>query len=143
MTKFLWVIVKIAIILILEVSSFRFIPRRVGFQQLSNIQRKLCDSGGNEVSEQFGEWGREEIQIQLKETKSKIDNMRADGDTIPEYMLRMLNEFSPDECIPTVEALLPIVAIIGRPNTGKSTIVNKLSNSHKVYFIYLALRFNM
>ena len=33
---------------------------------------------------------------------------------------------------PTPVDKLPIIAVIGRPNTGKSTIVNKLTISFKV-----------
>jgi ribosome biogenesis GTPase A len=84
------------------------------------------------LSHQFGEWEKEEIELQKEETQAKINEMKAEGEPIPEYMLRLLNQFSPEDNVPTVEAKLPIVAVIGRPNTGKSTIVNKLANCHKV-----------
>lgn len=59
------------------------------------------------------------------------------GQGLPAYMKRILKDFSDapvdeffDE-IPVAAGQLPILAIIGRPNTGKSTIVNKLTDSYK------------
>lgn len=50
-------------------------------------------------------------------------------------MKRILKEFDETGETDDEEAVavgkLPIVAIIGRPNTGKSTIVNKLTDSYK------------
>lgn len=81
-------------------------------------------------------WEKEEIELQKYETIDKINKLRDEEDEVPEYMLKMLNQFndilSPDEQVGIPQGKLPIIAVIGRPNTGKSTIVNKLTNSFKV-----------
>lgn len=84
----------------------------------------------------FKLWEEEEIELQKSEVLDRINEMQ-DADpagAIPEYMLKMLDGFdefkTKDDAV--AEAKLPILAIIGRPNTGKSTIVNKLTNSFKV-----------
>jgi hypothetical protein len=96
---------------------------------------KLRMETNDDVNPQYAEWEMEEIELQKQETQAKINEIRADGDPIPEYMLKLLNQFSPEDNVPMVEAKLPIVAVIGRPNTGKSTIVNKLANCHKVCYV--------
>jgi hypothetical protein len=84
----------------------------------------------------FKQWEEEEIEMQKAEILDRINEIQ-DADpagAIPEYMLKMLDGFdefkTKDDAV--AEAKLPILAIIGRPNTGKSTIVNKLTNSFKV-----------
>jgi len=84
----------------------------------------------------FKLWEEEEIELQKAEVLDRINEMQDADPTgaIPEYMLKMLDGFdefkTKDDAV--AEAKLPILAIIGRPNTGKSTIVNKLTNSYKV-----------
>jgi len=83
----------------------------------------------------FKLWEEEEIELQKAEVLDRINEMQGADPTgaIPEYMLKMLDGFdefkTKDDAV--AEAKLPILAIIGRPNTGKSTIVNKLTNSYK------------
>lgn len=89
---------------------------------------------------QFLEWEQEEIEEYQRDLKSKASRLKSDesfADELPEYMLRMLSQFEDDEnndinSDPVPASKLPILAIIGRPNTGKSTLVNKLTNSFKV-----------
>ena len=58
-----------------------------------------------------------------------------DINAIPDYMFQLIDRFQEESISykdPTPIAKLPTIAIIGRPNTGKSTIANKLTNSFKV-----------
>lgn len=93
----------------------------------------LPHSNNNEgVDQQYQQWVKEEEDLQRAATEERVASLRADGSVIPEYMLQMLNEFGHTDTEPTHEGQLPIIAVIGRPNTGKSTIVNKLTDSYKV-----------
>jgi GTPase len=89
---------------------------------------------------QFEEWEREEIELQRleleKRAKSDFEETgEGDGIGLPDYMLRMLDdfggEFFDEDAPPVPSQSLPVIAVIGRPNTGKSTIVNRLTNSFK------------
>lgn len=87
----------------------------------------------NDINQQYTDWAKEEIDLQRVAAEERVASMQADGVPIPQYMLQMLSECGGSEIVePTQEGQLPIIAVIGRPNTGKSTIVNKLSSNHKV-----------
>lgn len=91
--------------------------------------------------DQFADWEREEQASALLEFEKEVAAIREDGDggELPSYMIKLLDEYSKSEdesgldviSTPTAAEKLPIIAIIGRPNTGKSTIVNKMTGSYK------------
>jgi GTP-binding protein len=89
---------------------------------------------------QFQDWVREEEDVAKLEFEREVEAVKADadGEQLPAYMLRLLEEFEADKSQddgtpsqPVAAEKLPVIAIIGRPNTGKSTIVNKLTGSFK------------
>ena len=101
----------------------------------SSVSNGPGDDTG-ELGTQFEEWAEEEIEEQRREVEDLVRAAEKDGtvDELPGYMLRLLEQFDEegvDDSIPVVASLLPIIAVIGRPNTGKSTIVNRLTNSFK------------
>ena len=90
-------------------------------------------------SRAFEEWGKEEVELQHRNLEEKMEELAEDGVTgneLPEYMLKLIvrstkkSQGMSDPSKPSKVGKLPIIAV-GRPNTGKSTIVNKLTNSHK------------
>eukprot|EP01038_Epipyxis_sp_PR26KG_P007335 gene7335-9999_t len=89
-------------------------------------------------NEEFQAWAEEEVELQRANAVEELSILTKSGELddkeIPDYMLKLLNRFD-DTPIADPDAVpqgkLPIIAIIGRPNTGKSTIVNRLTNSYK------------
>lgn len=90
----------------------------------------------DDLSEQFAEWEKEERELQKQEQLEKLKKMESelDEDELPSYMNEILAKFGDAQDAitnPTPFTKLPIMVIIGRPNTGKSTLVNKITNSYK------------
>lgn len=103
----------------------------------------------------FQQWEKEEIEQQKLELLDEDDeNDISDDDDeepfnkniiksnkqsnqvaneLPSYMSKILAEFNEvdEEVLSLPASKLPVVAVIGRPNTGKSTLVNKLTDSYK------------
>lgn len=109
---------------------FPFIYNDINTWTDSYSSYRLYDhKGKNDVPEEFAEWEAEEMELDKQAQVNIVDD---DDSSIPDYMKKMLFKFEDKaEIIKACpEKELPTIAIIGRPNTGKSTIVNKLTNSY-------------
>ena len=131
----------------ITISDLVHIQRSTYCQRCSTLHATSVNVKGNSVSNepgdntdgldpQFEEWAEEEIEVQRREVEDLVRTAEKEGtvDELPGYMLRLLEQFDEegvDDNVPVVASLLPIIAVIGRPNTGKSTIVNRLTNSFK------------
>ena len=122
-------------VLFREVSCFKSLFRHRSGQIWTPLQQAVND-------DEIREWEREERELLMSDMmeKAKEDfstDGEGDGENLPDYMLRMISSFEEDggffaQDVPSIPAEeLPIIAVIGRPNTGKSTIVNRLTNSFK------------
>jgi ribosome biogenesis GTPase A len=83
-------------------------------------------------------------QFELDEIGQLLRKRNDDEDndkqiSLPAYMERMINGFeaSKEKTLALRASKLPTIAVIGRPNTGKSTLVNKLTNSYRVESLFV------
>jgi tRNA U34 5-carboxymethylaminomethyl modifying GTPase MnmE/TrmE len=139
-TSFFYLSALLAVIVIHETlafsTSFRRFPVNQRYRSISQAAKKGYSDEGESLEEQFAEWEREEIEEQRRDLEDKVQKARESGteDELPDYMLRLLAEYKDEATVevdPVSPRMLPIIAVIGRPNTGKSTLVNRLSNSFK------------
>ena len=121
--------------LTLLISVTGFVPKVV-LRVSSILKAQDEDIDGPIDSGTFQLWEQQERVAAIDEirTRAEEDEDRIPGSGLPDYMLRMIEQFEEydevvQEAIPAAQ--LPLIAVIGRPNTGKSTIVNRLSNSFK------------
>lgn len=109
---------------------------------ICNLKENDVDiNGESQMQDQFSQWEDEEIEIYKRDLQNSIEKLKSESDSdgnsdLPDYMIKILEKFekfneSPVETEATMASKLPILAVVGKPNTGKSTLVNKLTNSFK------------
>jgi len=117
-------------------NSGALMRRRIALQPslAKAIRKPAVEFDTDEANtENFSGWAAEEIEIQRQEKLQRIKEIEEDGEYVPPYLRAVFDAL--DEKVieeETPASKLPIIAVIGRPNTGKSTIVNRLTQSYKV-----------
>ena len=117
----------------------RYPKKKGASQEINEFARK------RETSTEFTEWEEEEVVAQRQSMREQMSDLIEDGGSanqgdLPAYMLKLLDQYAARDdfgkIIPVAEepvkvGKLPVLALLGRPNTGKSTLYNKLTNSYK------------
>lgn len=101
------------------------------FDRHGDNSQYIADSNATRaVDDQFSLHG-----VSNHSSKSGSNNTIKPAVELSDYMLKLLSEVTEgdangEKTAPVIESELPIIAIIGRPNTGKSTLVNKITSTY-------------
>eukprot|EP00981_Chlorochromonas_danica_P013746 scaffold6829_cov162-Ochromonas_danica.AAC.2 len=89
----------------------------------------------SEYSQYFQQWEEEERALQEVLAQERLAKAKEEDEEfsqeLPPYLQELFKELDQEEEPATPLSKLPTVVIMGRPNTGKSTIVNRITESYK------------
>lgn len=126
-TSSLSVAILSLVLIFVATDCFTRSPSLLFRRAASRAFERDATSTSSSTDDVYQKWVEEEMNEQFEELKEKArENDELINDDLPDYMKRMLSRFDEDVFepdIPVAESKLPIIAIIGRPNTGLSLIV--------------------
>eukprot|EP01039_Chlorochromonas_danica_P004069 gene4069-4450_t len=89
----------------------------------------------SKYSQYFQQWEEEERALQEVLAQERLAKAKEEDEEfsqeLPPYLQELFKELDQEEEPATPLSKLPTVVIMGRPNTGKSTIVNRITESYK------------